>query len=291
MVATYLATLGERLSAGALARRAAAIAAQHRQHGLASPASDQAVTMLLRHARRTATRRRAPPPTVTRLIRMATACPGDLAGLRDRALLLLAAAGLGRATLVGLDVEQVHFMEAGVDLVLHKQLGAAGCSERSTAGAMSSTVSSALDARHRILACRVTRAAVDASAAADALLARLRSQARAGWREKCARRNSRRHKTETVVRAFRMHRQPRQADRDRHRAGGQPNRQNPWRRFRPGRIRRARVRRRRLRFSQLTVSRGRSTGCWRWRRPKKSIWRVCRSWPSSRRSQPPWKQH
>ena len=121
---TYLATLGERLSAGALARRAAAIAAQHRSHGLASPASDPAVTTLLRQARRTATRRRAPPPAAARLIRMATACPGDLAGLRDRALLLLAAAGLGRSALVGLDVEQVHFMEAGVDLVLHSQLGA-----------------------------------------------------------------------------------------------------------------------------------------------------------------------
>jgi hypothetical protein len=115
-LATYLATLGERLSAGALARRAAAIAAQHRQHGLASPASDQAVTALLRHARRTATRRRAPPPTVTRLTRMATACSGDLAGLRDRALLLLAAAGLGRAALVSLVVERVHFVGAGVDL-------------------------------------------------------------------------------------------------------------------------------------------------------------------------------
>jgi site-specific recombinase XerC len=54
---------------------------------------------------------------------MATACPGDLAGLRDRALLLLTAAGLGRSALVGLDVEQVHFMEDGVDLVLNSQLG------------------------------------------------------------------------------------------------------------------------------------------------------------------------
>ena len=121
--ADYLATLNERLSAGALARRAAAIAAQHRSHGLASPASDLAVTTLLRRARRTATRRRALPPTGTRLTRMATACPADLAGLRDRALELLAAAGLGRAALIGLDVEQVHFMEAGVDLVLHSQLG------------------------------------------------------------------------------------------------------------------------------------------------------------------------
>ena len=60
----------------------------------ALPASDQAVTTLLRHARRTATRRRLPPPPMARLTRMATACPGDLAGLRDRALLLLASAGL-----------------------------------------------------------------------------------------------------------------------------------------------------------------------------------------------------
>jgi site-specific recombinase XerD len=124
IVAAYLTALGERLSAGALARRAAAIAAQHRSHGLASPASDLAVTTLLRRARRTATRRRALPPTGTRLTRMATACPADLAGLRDRALLLLAAAGLGRAALIGLDVEQVHFMEAGVDLVFHSQAGA-----------------------------------------------------------------------------------------------------------------------------------------------------------------------
>ena len=54
---------------------------------------------------------------------MATACPGDLAGLRDRALLLLAAAGLGRAALVSLDVEWVHFVGAGADLVLQSQLG------------------------------------------------------------------------------------------------------------------------------------------------------------------------
>ncbi len=47
-VANYLTTLGERLSAGALARRSAAIAAQHRSHGLISPASDPAVTTLLR---------------------------------------------------------------------------------------------------------------------------------------------------------------------------------------------------------------------------------------------------
>jgi len=46
----------------------------------------------------------APPEQPAALIRMAVRCPRDLAGLRDRALLLLAAGGLGRAALVGLDV-------------------------------------------------------------------------------------------------------------------------------------------------------------------------------------------
>jgi hypothetical protein len=122
-VASYLATLADRLSAGTLARRAAAIAAQHRQHGQASPASDPSVTALLRHVRRIATRRRSQPPAMAQLTRMATACPADLAGLRDRALLLLTAAGLGRGALVGLEVEQVRFVEAGVDLVLHNHAG------------------------------------------------------------------------------------------------------------------------------------------------------------------------
>ena len=47
---------------------------------------------------------------------MAGACPGDLAGLGDRTLLLLAAAGLGRGALVGLDVEHIEFGHQGVTL-------------------------------------------------------------------------------------------------------------------------------------------------------------------------------
>ncbi len=49
---------------------------------------------------------------------MAAACPGDLAGMRDRALLALAAAGLGRAALVGLDAEQLRFSAMAVELSL-----------------------------------------------------------------------------------------------------------------------------------------------------------------------------
>jgi site-specific recombinase XerC len=128
-VAAFLAVRGEALGAGALGRRAAAIAARHRQQGFASPAADPAVRAILREARRTATPRRKPPPRPAQLRRMAAACPGDLAGLRDRALLVLASVGLGRAALVGLDVEHLRFTATSVELAL-RQRGPEGDSER-----------------------------------------------------------------------------------------------------------------------------------------------------------------
>ena len=45
---------------------------------------------------------------------MAERCPRNLAGLRDRALLLLLAHGLSRRTLVGLEVERLRLGEDGV---------------------------------------------------------------------------------------------------------------------------------------------------------------------------------
>ena len=117
-VAAFLNAGVATLSAGALARRAAAIAAQHRQAGLASPAADPAVTVILRSARRAAKPRRPPPPRPAQLVRMAGACQGGLAGARDRALLLLAASGVGRAALVGLDFEHVHIAGDGAGLFI-----------------------------------------------------------------------------------------------------------------------------------------------------------------------------
>jgi hypothetical protein len=117
-VASFLGEAGEKLSAGALGRRAAAIGEQHRALGLAPPTADPTVRGILAAARRAAAPRRRPPPAPGRLVRLAAACPGDLAGLRDRALLLLAAAGLGRATLVGLDVEHLRFGAPGVELAV-----------------------------------------------------------------------------------------------------------------------------------------------------------------------------
>jgi hypothetical protein len=108
-VAAFLTDAAATLGAGALGRRAAAIAARHRAGGHPPPTTDPAVRAVLRGARRTAAPRRPKPKPAATLIRMAARCPGDLAGMRDRALLLLAASGLGRAALVGLDVEQIRF--------------------------------------------------------------------------------------------------------------------------------------------------------------------------------------
>jgi site-specific recombinase XerC len=117
-VAAFLTAGAQSLSAGALGRRAAAIGDRHRQRGLASPVKDPTVKAVLRDARRAATLRRVPPQRPSTLISMAARCPRDLAGLRDRALLLLAAQGLSRAALVGLDVEHLRFTATTVELVV-----------------------------------------------------------------------------------------------------------------------------------------------------------------------------
>jgi hypothetical protein len=108
-------------------RRLAAIADQHRQHGLAAPAINPAGKVLLRAVRSSAIRRRRPQPPSGLLARMAATCPGDLAGLRDRALLLLAATtGLGRTALVNLDMEHIRFTTAGLELTIPDYPDAAG---------------------------------------------------------------------------------------------------------------------------------------------------------------------
>jgi integrase len=116
-VADFLTEAAATVSAGALGRRAAAIAARHRAGVHPVPTTDPAVRAVLRGARREATPRRPKPKTEAALTRMAGRCPGDLAGLRDRALLLLAAHGLGRAALVGLDVEHIRFTTTAAEFV------------------------------------------------------------------------------------------------------------------------------------------------------------------------------
>ncbi len=104
------------LSPGAAARRLAAISDQHRRAGLPIPTTAPGVRTALRQTRRAAPPRREPLPAPALLLRMTASCPRDLAGLRDRALLLLAEANLNRSTLTGLQAEHVRFTASGVEL-------------------------------------------------------------------------------------------------------------------------------------------------------------------------------
>lgn len=122
-VAAFLTEASPRLSAGALARRASAIATRHRERGFAVPTFDRAVKAVLRTARRNAAPRRAAQPMPAQLVRLATACGGDPTGLRDRALLLLAAGGLGAAALVGLDAEHIRLTPTAAEVMLADERG------------------------------------------------------------------------------------------------------------------------------------------------------------------------
>jgi hypothetical protein len=95
---------------------------------LPPPDGDPAARRTLRTVKRLAAPgpRRPPPLSGPRLARMAGACPGNLAGLRDRALLLLAATtGLGRAALVAINAEDVRFTADGGDLLIRRAPDAA----------------------------------------------------------------------------------------------------------------------------------------------------------------------
>ena len=79
-------------------------------------ASDLAIEAVPQQAFPTTTSRQRADPSAGQLVRMAAACPPDIMGARDRALLLLAASGVGRIALVRLDAEQIRFTDDGVEL-------------------------------------------------------------------------------------------------------------------------------------------------------------------------------
>jgi integrase len=120
-VAAYLASLAGLYSRSLLERRLAAIGQQHRLRGLDWSAGHPAIRTTLRgiYRKHGSRRRQAAALTSAELRKLVAACGGDLAGLRDRALLLLGFAGaLRRSELVGIDREHLRFTSEGLRLTL-----------------------------------------------------------------------------------------------------------------------------------------------------------------------------
>lgn len=125
-LAAYLAAHARLLGRAALRRRLAAIGQRHRTSGHESPAGHPAVRATLRGLLRKSgvPPRRSAAIGTAEVRRLVAACPGDPAGLRDRALLLLGyAAALRRAELVAVDREHVVLEGGGLRLLLPRAKG------------------------------------------------------------------------------------------------------------------------------------------------------------------------
>lgn len=120
VVANYVA---DRAAAGrkvaTIAVALAAISEAHRLRGFESPRSSAPVRLVWRGVRRTlgvAPAEKA-PISATEVRRFVRGAPDDLRGLRDRAIILLGLATASRRSeLVGLDVEDLAFVENGLEV-------------------------------------------------------------------------------------------------------------------------------------------------------------------------------
>jgi len=121
----HRATTGP-LKVSSVQRRATAISMAHQYAGLPSPTQDPVIREYLKGLRREKTVRPAEArPISTQLLRqMIEISPDHLAGLRDRALLLLGFAGaLRRSELVALDVEDLTISDSGCRIVIRSSKG------------------------------------------------------------------------------------------------------------------------------------------------------------------------
>jgi len=121
VVARYLAQLADKgLKASTIVRRCAAIRYAHRAAQLEPPTGAEGVRAVLRGIRRTKGTRpnRKAPAAAAAITLMLAQLPATLAGIRDRALLLIGfAAALRRSELVDLNVNDVERRGSGV--ILH----------------------------------------------------------------------------------------------------------------------------------------------------------------------------
>ena len=116
-VASYLAAHGASSKPSTLGRRVAAIRYAHKLAGLALPTDAEGVKATMRGIRRTfsSARVRKAPAVSGKMLGMVATAPNNLAGIRDRALLLLGFAGaFRRSELVALDVADIEETETGL---------------------------------------------------------------------------------------------------------------------------------------------------------------------------------
>jgi site-specific recombinase XerD len=116
-VAAYLAAHAASSRASTLGRRVAAIRYAHKLAGLALPTDAEGVKATMRGIRRTygTARVRKAPAVAGKMLAMVATASDKLAGLRDRALLLIGFGGaLRRSELVALDAEDVQESETGL---------------------------------------------------------------------------------------------------------------------------------------------------------------------------------
>jgi site-specific recombinase XerD len=123
-VAAFIAAEASKgVKASTLGRRIAAIKHRHRTAGEASPTDDERVKAVVRGTRRTlgSAPRKLAAATSERTIGMSTVARTDIAGKRDRAILLLGfALAARRSELVALDVEDIQECIEGLRVTIRK---------------------------------------------------------------------------------------------------------------------------------------------------------------------------
>jgi len=116
-VAAYIAAEAQTAKPSTIGRRVAAIRYAHKLGGIQTPTDAEGVKATMRGIRRTfgGARNKKAPAVAAKMLGMVATAPDSLAGLRDRALLLLGFAGaFRRSELVALDVADIEETETGL---------------------------------------------------------------------------------------------------------------------------------------------------------------------------------
>jgi site-specific recombinase XerD len=122
-VAAYIAAEAQTAKPSTIGRRVAAIRYAHKLANLETPTDAEGVKATMRGIRRTfgGARNKKAPAVAAKMLSMVATAPAGLAGLRDRALLLLGFAGaFRRSELVALDVADIEETETGMLVTIRR---------------------------------------------------------------------------------------------------------------------------------------------------------------------------